>query len=126
MWSQLPQPLWEQVKFTLGPRNFRPRIVECQETNAFQVKFLENTPLRQEVEVETVLLSVQAGTAYSAPVPEEEDKEELRKSLQDEIDAGALTPAPRERSPLPNYDSSTGITLLIRVPDFSATGRCLR
>ena len=38
--------------------------------------------------------------------------------MQDEIDAGALTPAPRERCPLPNYDSSTGITLLIPVPDF--------
>ena len=38
--------------------------------------------------------------------------------MQDEIDAGALTPAPRERSPLPDYDPRTGITLLTPVPDF--------
>ena len=38
--------------------------------------------------------------------------------MQDEIDVGALTLAPRERSPLPHYDPHTGITLLIPVPDF--------
>ena len=63
-------------------------------------------------------MSIQAGTAYLAP-RREENEEELMRSFQDEIDVGALTPVPRERSPLPTYDSSTGITLLIPVPDFT-------
>ena len=38
--------------------------------------------------------------------------------MQDEFGVGALTLAPRERSPLPSYDPHIGITLLIPVPDF--------
>ena len=47
--------------------------------------------------METVLLSIQAGTTNLAPV-REENAEERASSLQDEIDAGAVTPVPRERS----------------------------
>ena len=78
---------------------------------------MEKTPLQQGVAVETVLLPIQAGVVYLAPVLEE-DEEELRRSLQDEIGAGALTLVPRERSLLPTYASSTGITLLTLFPDF--------
>ena len=39
------------------------------------------------MEVNKVLLSIQAGTVYLAPVQEEEDKDELRLFLQDQIDA---------------------------------------
>ena len=45
--------LGAEVEFTLRPRNNRPRTVECQETNTFQVNFLENTLLLQGVEVES-------------------------------------------------------------------------
>ena len=109
--------LGAEVEFTLRPRNSRPRIVECQETNTFTVNFLLNTPLQRGVEVETVLLSMQAGIVTLAPV-QEEDEDGLRRSMLDEIDVGALTPAPRERSPLPSYDPHAGIALLIPVPDF--------
>ena len=44
--------LGAEVEFTLRPRNSRPRIVECQETNTFRVNFLENTPLQQLVDAE--------------------------------------------------------------------------
>ena len=106
-----------EVEFTLRPRNSRPRIVECEETSTFAVNFLEDTPLQQGLEVDKVLLSMHAGSVTLAPV-QEEDEEELHKSMLDEIDAGALTPAPRERSTLPYYDPRTGITLLSPVPDF--------
>ena len=52
------------------------------------------------MEVETVLLSIQAGIVLLAPV-QEEDEEELQRSMLEEINAGSLTYAPRERSPLP-------------------------
>ena len=39
--------LGAEVEFTLRPRNSRPRIVECQETNTFRVIFLEYVPLQQ-------------------------------------------------------------------------------
>ena len=57
-----------EVEFTLRPRNSRPRIVECEETNTFEVNLLENAPLQQGVEVETVLLSIQAGPVTLALV----------------------------------------------------------
>ena len=38
--------------------------------------------------------------------------------MLDDIDAGALTPAPRERSPPAYYDPHAGITRLIPVPAF--------
>ena len=66
--------------------------------------------------METVLLSIQAGTVYLAPV-REENEEELMSSRQHEIDAGALTPVPRERSTVQEYDPHLGMTLLIPAPD---------
>ena len=38
-------------------------------------------------------------------------------SLQDEIDAGVVTPVPRERSTFQEYGPRLGITLIIPVPD---------
>ena len=48
------------------------------------------TPLQQGVEVETALLSIQAGIVTLTPVQEEDD-EELRRSMQEGIGVGALT-----------------------------------
>ena len=81
-----------------------------------QGQFLGNEPLQQGVEIETVLLPIPAGTVYLAPV-RAETEEELMRSVQDEIDVGDLTPVPRERSTLPEYDPRMGFTLLITVPD---------
>ena len=61
--------------------------------------------------METVLMSIQAGTVYLAPV-REDNEEELMSSLQDEIDAGAVTPVPRERSTFPEYDLILALPLL--------------
>ena len=65
-------------------------------------QFLGTEPVQRRVELDTVLLSIQAGTVYLASVQEDEMAEELMRSFQDEIDAGALTPVPRERSTLPD------------------------
>ena len=62
-----------------------------------------NEPRQQGVEVKTVLLPIKAGTVYLSPV-REVIEEELIRSVQDEIGAGALTPVPSERSTLPEYD----------------------
>ena len=51
-----------------------------------------------------------------ALVPEE-DVDALWESMMDDIDAGAVTPVPRERPPHPDYDPPVGITLLIPAPD---------
>ena len=115
-----------EVEFTLRPRNNRPRVAECPGASTFKVNFLENELLQQRVETETVLLSIQAGTVYLAPV-REENEEELLNSLQDEIDAGAVTPVPRERSTFQEYGPRLGITLLSRSgPRSQADGLCLR
>ena len=64
------------------------------------------------------LLSVRSGTVTLAPVPEK-DAEPLRESMMEELDASAVTPVPRERSPRhPMVDPPTSISLMISVPDF--------
>ena len=68
-----------------------------QRGRILEVRCLENATPQQEAQVETVLLSVHSGTVILAPVPEE-DEEALRESMSDELDAGAATPVPRERS----------------------------
>ncbi len=62
------------------------------------VFFLRNPPLtQQEVQVETDLISVHADIVTLLPVPGT-CEEELLESMTAQIDADALTPAPRGRS----------------------------
>ena len=56
-------------------------------------------PIHHEVQIETVLLSVHSGTVLLKPVPEEDD-ETLRGAMTEDIDADAVTPVPREASPI--------------------------
>ena len=70
------------------------------------------------MQVETVLLAVHSGTVTLAPVPEEED-EALREAMMEELDVGAVTPVPRERSSGHSMvDPLTRVSLFIPVPDF--------
>ena len=89
-----------EVEFILRPRNSRPRIVERRtDKHTCEVSCVENAPPpQQEMQVETVLISVHSGTVTLALVPEEDDAA-LREAMLEERDAGAATPVPRERSP---------------------------
>jgi hypothetical protein len=73
--------------------------VDKQEDNATcELRFREHPPLiQQEVQVETVLLSVHSGIATLKTVLEA-DEEELLESMVDEIDADTFTLVLRERS----------------------------
>ena len=81
--------LGAEIKFTLRPRNSRPRIVENERVNTSSVDFLDNAPPQQEVQVETVLRSIQAATVTLAPVPEE-DEDALHESMMDELTRAPL------------------------------------
>ena len=67
-----------------------------EENNTFEVRFLRNAlPPQHEVQVEAVLLAIHSGTVALEHVPEEY----AEAMLMEDIDVGAVTSAPRVRSP---------------------------
>ena len=85
-----------EVKFTLRPRHCRPHIVERTEDRAtFEVNLQEcPVPTQQVVEVELVILSIQAGTVTLVPALTDIEPYEAPMG---EVDDNDLTPVPRAR-----------------------------